>query len=284
MNKHKWGKELLQNLFSVQTYKALYLKVRSRGLLATIAIASALVLVLSSGVGATLAATGVIAFPSATQTPNPTIIQTPTSTPTPTPKETFPSPGTEDGLRAYEGEGFTAIGGRGKIGFKWSGSSLMVVWNGKCTAGPITVKVGPPNWGYLSQPVAGIQGLGGTGSSQICNGFEGGGGIGTGDSASYWKCFGFNEVWVEVSGDSPDAGLYKLPMPSNIQAQNCPAGSELNNPNVVWDISTNQGYGNSPYNTPPAPEPAPPAPEPAPPAPEPSPTQEEPSSTPTPAE
>lgn len=277
----------LKRLISFETYKNLYINLRSKGLIVTVVVASAFFLVLSSGVGATLAATGFFATTQSISTPTPTVSKSPT--PTPTPTAPISSPNTQDVMRGYDGNIYAPIGSKEGIGFRWNGSQIMVMWNGQCKGGSITVKVGPPNWGYLSQPVAGIQGLGGTASSQICKSPNLGGGVGTGD-APYWKCFGFNEIWVEVSGNTSDAGLYKIPMPSNIKAQNCPAGSEKNDPNKVSENSLNQGYGTSPYNTPsptaPVPEPAPPVPEPAPPAPEPAPSQDvlEPSSSPNPTQ
>lgn len=251
----------------VDKSKQLYSKIRAKGLAATIAIATAFVLVLSSGVGATLAATGLFQKNQIINTPTPTGSQLAT----PKPSETAlysTAPETGEGLVGFDGKIYTPISGKEGIGFRWSGSLLMVMQNGKCREASINVKIGPPNWGYLSQPVAGIQGLGGGASSQICSpGSELGRGVGSSDSP-YWKCFGFNEVWVEVSGNTPDAGLYKIPMPSYIQATNCPAGSENNNPNEVWQNSLDQGYGTSPYNT--APPVVPAEPSSPPPAPEPS--------------
>ena len=61
---------MARRLFTLDSFKNIYLKIRSKGLLVTVAIAAALFFVLTSGVGVTLAATGVIQFPSITQTPS----------------------------------------------------------------------------------------------------------------------------------------------------------------------------------------------------------------------
>jgi len=115
---------------------------------------------------------------------------------------------------------------------------MEVTWIGQCDVGPIQVKIGPANWGYLSQPIDGIQALGGSASTTLCvqpNATS----LGTGDSGlsapGYWKCFNFTQVWIEISGNTPDSGLYKIDVPAYVEARDCPPGASSNDPSRVWN-------------------------------------------------
>ena len=266
---HKWGKELLKNLFSAQTYKALYLKVRSRGLLATIAIASALVLVLSSGVGATLAATGVISLPTATQTPTATPSSTPTSTVAPKKEQTAQAPpgnGVEPPNQLFNGgaidsQGMLRAGASGWTGVRVYFENQMVgaVIGGRPTQSNDTIQ---GSWTFDGR-TSSFSGACARDTSGTCIMYFGFGNIGYAPHWNNGRCLEGSEYTIRVWG----SGL------NVTQTGRVPAGAS-NCPPPPAPVTV---------PAPSAPEPVPPAPEPAPPAPEPSPSQEEPSSSPTPA-
>ena len=251
-----WGKRTAGQL-------AAWIRKRGGIGVAVATIAGALVLV--TGVGATLAVTGTI---------TPTMTASPTASPTtPTPTQTAVASNgdvNEDIIKAYGG-GWSPIGSPGGVGFRWDGNRFQVVWTGKCDKGPISVKMGPQNWGYLSTPLNGIQGLGGGMSGTLCVGNLTSMGLGGPDphGPAYWKCFNFSEVWVQISGNTPDAGLYKQQIPASLAATNCPAGASSNDPNKIYD----------PYAPPPSTPMAPPPPAPAPSTAAPSPSSVAPSTS-----
>lgn len=191
--------------------------VRNHRTVGLVTLGVSVFLVIASGVGATLAVTGVLspAGTTATPAPSPSITASPNvgtgSTPADDPMDSF-------------GGGWSSLQAPGGLGFRWQGRSLEVIWTGACTSGPIEVTVGPQDWGQLAHPIGGIGGVGGTASTVLCNG--GTTMMGTGDEGlggpGYWKCFGFSEVWIRVSGNTPDAGLHKMAIPSSIPRRACP--------------------------------------------------------------
>lgn len=253
---------MLKSTFSVEKFKNLYLKVRSKGLLVTVAIASALFLVLSSGVGVTLAATGVIQIPSATPTPTATPTPSPTATSTPKPNNgsTAQSPansGVELPEKLFNG------GAIDESAMKRAGASG---WTG--------VRV------YFDNQILGA--VIGARPKQS-NGWVDGSWTFDGRTSSFG---------ASCARDNSGTCLMYLGGPTII---GCADGKEYTIRVIGSGLNITQtgripvGASNCP--PPPAPEPAPPsppAPEPAPPAPEPSPTSSEevvdPSTSPTPAQ
>jgi hypothetical protein len=96
----------------------------------------------------------------------------------------------------------------------------------------VRVHISPPNYGYLSKTVGNIQGIGGGGGLTVsapspghpdCQGH-------IGVSVGNFKCYNFNEVWINIIGPTPVAGFYKIPIPEVIPKTDCPPGSENNDP------------------------------------------------------
>jgi hypothetical protein len=100
-----------------------------------------------------------------------------------------------------------------------------------------------PNYGYLSETSARNFGWSGSnavdgGASAPIGGFKGGMysfGAG-GCNGSYhhpfgeYKCFNFNEVWIEMTGTNAVPGLHKIPIPEVVAKKDCWPGSENNDP------------------------------------------------------
>lgn len=219
---------------------------RPRGFTGIATTVLAGLLIISSGVGVTMAATGVFTTSEITAAP------TPDSSLTATPGETTDP---ESNIPKAFGGGWSNVSEPGGLSFRWTGRTFEVVWTGKCDSGPIDVKIGPPNWGYLSKPVANIQGLGGGTGGDLCNsggtsrmmvgiGDEGVSGIGV------WKCYNFNEIWIQIKGNIPNAGFHKVPILASIPARNCPPGSEKNDPAKVWDPLAEAQAPSAPAPTP----------------------------------
>jgi hypothetical protein len=115
--------------------------------------------------------------------------------------------------------------------YSWEGSQLRLAWRGPCEAGPIAVKVGPQNWGYLSMIRSGVADIGGVVVSNFCNVTETF--IST-SPVSSWLCYRFSEVWVRLDGETADAGFYRVQIPDWIESRFCPIGSGRNNPDALW--------------------------------------------------
>ena len=221
---------------------------RKRG--AVVGVAAAGVVILIVGAGAAIATTGVFATPTvsiATSAP-------PSATPTPTPATT------EDGgttrprsrLDALGVGAWTPLTSPEGIVYRWVGNSIEVTWASECDRGLIYVKIGPPQWGELSQAIGNITAGGGWISTWLCD-QPSPGSIATGDvwigSPAYWKCFNFTHVWIEVGGNSPEPGLYKVDIPASVVARECPPGASTNDPTRGGNI--NDGFPA------PAPDPSP---------------------------
>lgn len=178
-----------------------------------------------------------------------TATKTPTKSPAPEQTQGGDQAGSQSGKKSsgFNNGAGSPLGSSGMFTLEWSGSSAYIHLVGNCNSGPIRVRMGPPNWGYLSTPIAGIQALGGSGSGTFCSGSDTLNGMGVG--VSEWKCFNFSEIWIEITGNISDAGLLKVSIPNSIPASGCPAGADQNNPTQIYDP-------NSP------PQPAPPVQEP----------------------
>jgi hypothetical protein len=147
------------------------------------------------------------------------------------------------------GSSWTSFGAPDTIAYRWTNTQLHTRFMGPCPSEIVWVSVSPPNYGYLSQvvypsyaPVGGIQSIGG------------GGGIGIsapvpghpdcrdqrGIAVGNFKCYNFNEVWVDITGPTPVAGSYRIPIPESVPKLDCPAGSEKNDPTKFtagWDLT-----------------------------------------------
>ena len=130
-----------------------------------------------------------------------------------------------------EGLPRTPFGSSGSFSYRWSSVGLDIRHVGSCPPGTLTISVNPPNYGYLSEAVGWIQGIGGGGSStvspspgqQTCS-------SGMAIAVGNMKCFNFTEVWVDIEGPTSQAGFYKIPIPESVPKVNCPPGSENNDP------------------------------------------------------
>jgi hypothetical protein len=217
-----------------------------RGPRVALAILTSLFLIVGVGVGGTLAATGLIANPFTAGSQNTSLSEdqnTSSGGEIPNFKDLPPNDTVyvegEGWVRKdvswADSSGWQPYAAPNTVEFRFSTSSFYSVWSGPCPAGDVTVSIGPMQWGYLSDPVAGIQGIGGGTSSVInCNFFDSGSADSLQPMMTFvgpWKCYNFNEVWVEISGPTPAAGLHKISIPDNISKYNCPAGSESNDPN-----------------------------------------------------
>jgi hypothetical protein len=196
------------------------------------------------GVGGTLAATGVIPNPFANQEPE-VANQEPDATSSEQGSDSdFPDswfennslPPSEMWNGEYSEAGDwiterTPLGSGGPISYRWSTVGVDIRYIGNCPSGALTINVAPPNYGYLSHAVAGIQGIGAGGGSIIT---PSPGQTNCANSLTtavrYMKCFNFSEVWIDIEGPTPQAGFYKIPIPESISKVACPPGSENNDP------------------------------------------------------
>jgi hypothetical protein len=128
-----------------------------------------------------------------------------------------------------------ALGPSGDAFTRWDNAQLRLAWRGSCESGPITAELGPQNWGYFSEPIGGVAGISASVGGVFCDGAE----IGVeADIVSApvgsWKCYGFTAAWVSITGDTADAGVHKISMPTGISQRSCPNGAEVNDPTAVW--------------------------------------------------
>jgi hypothetical protein len=128
-----------------------------------------------------------------------------------------------------------ALGPSGDAFTRWDNAQLRLAWRGSCETGPITAELGPQNWGYFSEPIGGVAGISASVGGVFCDGAE----IGVeADIVSApvgsWKCYGFTAAWVSITGDTDDAGVHKISMPTGISQRSCPNGAEINDPTAVW--------------------------------------------------
>ena len=121
------------------------------------------------------------------------------------------------------------ISGTNNLQYRFSNSHMHMRFIGQCPTEVFEVSMSPQNYGYLSAPVAGIQGLGGGSSGRVealnsknCNQ----------ELARMWvqqyKCYNLNEVWIDVTAPSSQAGQYRIPVPASIATKDCPPGAENN--------------------------------------------------------
>jgi hypothetical protein len=208
---------------------------RKRG--AVVGLATAGVVILIAGAGASLAVTGVLAAPVISIDST----STPTATPTPIPVATnvaeVPKPRTR--LDALGAGAWTALASPDGIVYRWVGNSIEVTWASECVRGLIAVKIGPPYWGELSRTINDWSAIGGSASTWLCD-QPNPGSIATGDvgigSPAFWKCFNFTHVWIEVGENSPEPGLYKVDIPTSSVARECPPGASTNDPTRGWNM------------------------------------------------
>ena len=178
---------------------------RKRG--AVVFVAAGGVVILMAGTGATMAATGVFAAPTLAAT---TIAASPTPTSTKTVTAASPQPYSRVDIPSRGP--WTGVGGPGGVGFRWEGNYFEVTWTGECDRGPIEVWMDAP-----------VPGLGGGGGVTFCDEDQMTG-MGT-DAAAYWKCYDFTQIWITISGNTPDAGLHKVDVPGSIVPRDCPPGA-----------------------------------------------------------
>jgi hypothetical protein len=193
------------------------------------------------GVGGTLAATGVIPNPFSSQVPEEVEVSVGETDRQVSEEEYWteefqetrpPSSYSDSSAEWLPGSSWTPFGQPGTISYRWSTTDLHTRVFGPCTSG-VMVHTSPPNYGYLSDPVAGIQGIGwsaGIGAEPSEPGQKNCHSTLVSNSAGYLKCFNFSEVWVNIVGPSPQAGFYKIPIPEGIAKVDCPSGSENNDP------------------------------------------------------
>ena len=218
------------------------------------------------GVGGTLAATGVIPNPFSSQEPEGDETLTSSSGEQGGEDEYFPwswNDGTSD--RApwetkwdgtefvsgagdwLEGSSWTSFGAPDYIKYRWSTTELHVVYDGPCPANNqlIYTHYNMPNYGNLSARTKASFGYGF--SNEVVNepglyigGFLGGfysfGGP-EGSCRGSWhhsfgqyKCFNFNEIWVDIMGPTEVRGFYKMPIPDAVPKKDCMPGAEQNDP------------------------------------------------------
>jgi hypothetical protein len=193
------------------------------------------------GVGGTLAATGVIPNPFSSQVPEEVEVSVGETDRKVSEEEYWtdeyqetrpPSSYSDTSAEWLPGSSWTPFGQPGTISYRWSTTDLHTRVFGPCTSG-VMVTTSPPNYGYLSDPVAGIQGIGwsaGIGAEPSEPGQKNCHATLVSSSAGYLKCFNFSEVWINIVGPSPQAGFYKIPIPESIAKVDCPPGSENNDP------------------------------------------------------
>jgi hypothetical protein len=220
------------------------------------------------GVGGTLAATGVIPNPFASQGPeNNEALNSLSGEPgnegewsDPYPwsygsSDRPPSETKHDGNNFVtsegtwvEGSSWKSFGAPDLIRYRWSTTDLHVISSvsGPCPSKGVGIRImhNMPNYGYLSEVSARNFGWSGSnavsGADHSIGGFKGGG-YGFGPDGCNWyyhhsfgnyKCFNFNEVWIEMVGPIEIAvpGLHKIPIPEVVAKKDCWPGSELNDP------------------------------------------------------
>ena len=200
-----------------------------------VSLAAAGVVILITGAGASLAGAGVFAVPSISIAPTTTPTATPTATSATIPVVTdiAETPKPRSRLDALGVGAWTALASPDGIVYRWVGNSIEVTWASECDGGMIFVKIGPPHWGELSHAIGNVTASGGWTSAWLCD-QPNPGSIATGDvwigSPAYWKCFNFTHVWIEVGGNSPEPGLYKVDIPASVVARECPPGASTNDP------------------------------------------------------
>ena len=124
------------------------------------------------------------------------------------------------------GSTWTSLGSSGELSYRWSTSKLHTRFIGPCPPGLVSIYFTIPNYGYLSElfgiPVSGsrVFSLSGQGTCQQLYT----------ESFGYYKCFNYNEVWVDIVGPTPLEGFYKIPIPAIVPKENCPTGAEQNDP------------------------------------------------------
>lgn len=130
------------------------------------------------------------------------------------------------------GSTWTSLGAPDTISYRWTTTQLHLRFVGPCPSEAVGLHISPPNYGYLSDPVANMQATGGGGGFSVSAPVPGHpecreqGGI----QVANFKCYNWNEVWFDVTGPTPVAGFYKIPIPDIIQKIDCPPGSENNDP------------------------------------------------------
>jgi hypothetical protein len=130
------------------------------------------------------------------------------------------------------GSSWNSLGAPDTISYRWTTTQLHLRFVGPCPSGAVGLFISPPNYGYLSDPVANMQATGGGGGFSVSAPTPGHpdcreqGGVFVGNM----KCYNWNEVWFDVTGPTPVAGLYKIPIPDVIPKVDCPPGSENNDP------------------------------------------------------
>jgi hypothetical protein len=216
------------------------------------------------GVGGTLAATGVIPNPFADQEPEGDETLTSSSEEQGQQEEFYPwnyensdrAPWETkwDGTKFVSGTGewlesssWTSFGSPDYITYRWSTTELHVAYSGPCPANNeiVYTHYNMPNYGNLSARTKASFGHGF--SNQVVNepglfigGFLGGfysfGGPegscngGWHHSFGQYKCFNFNEVWIDIMGPTAVRGFYKLRIPEVVPKKDCMPGAEQNDP------------------------------------------------------
>jgi len=131
------------------------------------------------------------------------------------------------------GSSWTNFGPSGAASYRWSTTTLHTRIIGACPTDSVGLLAYPPNFGYLSD--ASVNGKWVAWASSIgvdpCRtGQKYYGSWMVSDPVGKLKCFNFSEVWIDISGLTPQAGFYKIPIPENIPKVDCPLGSENNDP------------------------------------------------------
>jgi hypothetical protein len=201
------------------------------------------------GVGGTLAATGVISNPFSNDVSEEVELPVGDTERQVTEEEYWteefqetrpPSSFSDTSAEWLSGSSWTPFGQPGTISYRWSTTDLHTRVFGPCTSG-VMVTTSPPNYGYLSDPVGGIQGIGwsaGIGAEPSEPGQKNCHASLVSNSTGYLKCFNFTEVWVNIVGPTPQAGFYKIPIPESIAKVDCPPGSEKNDPSKFLSSQT----------------------------------------------
>jgi hypothetical protein len=124
------------------------------------------------------------------------------------------------------GSTWTSLGSSGELSYRWSTSKLHTRFIGPCPPGLVSIFFSIPNYSYLSEPfylpVSGTRVFSLSGLDNCRQLYT--------ESFGHYKCFNYNEVWVDIVGPTPLEGFYKIPIPAVIPKENCPAGAEQNDP------------------------------------------------------
>jgi hypothetical protein len=204
------------------------------------------------GIGGTLAATGLIPNPFAS---GPTESETSASDDQAIEGENYndgdfsrdespPTPykfgGTPEGTTAewVQGSSWNALGPSGTLSYRWATEALHTRFIGPCPADLISVHYSSPNYGYLSENL----GIGVGWSRTFSISGEGACQQLYIESYGYYKCFNFNEVWIDIVGQTPLQGFYKIPIPDAVARENCPSGAEKNDPTRFLGIFGSDVY------------------------------------------